>query len=476
MTLFAGLLATQLTSLWSPTPDAAGYISIARSIAHGGPPTNMGSAKLHYAPGYPLLVSPAFWTSDRPFLLLLVMQWLFAVAFMLGVYYWAKTWFAGSELWITALAMANIGLWMHARTTISELPFMALLMGTALALDRFALADDPRAAAKRGLIAAALAALLSLIRPVGVLVISGYGLMVLLRACRRQIPWRTAVVRSVLVSLPAAAMVGGLLLYESRTASEQGETTNPTYLHEFKAADVSLPAQLFEGFRVRLSEVGRLLIPGMNKSYARPYQWLNINMLLYAPLFCGICWAWCRLAQQGPCTLMLMVPCYLLLHIAYPSDQGTRYLLPLLPVLALTLWWLVGRLPRYRSELLSGLVFAHLLVAVGYSVHSTSRLERINDQWPAVDQLTATMAQDTSPVLCWHLPFGLRELAMVSGDRYVDFAPNEPRDIPSQVHWLLAGSGAPACPGFVEWSRAGELVLLRRTAEVSQETPANLQR
>jgi len=137
MTLFAGLLATQLTSLWSPTPDAAGYISIARSIAHGGPPTNMGSAKLHYAPGYPLLVSPAFWTSDRPFLLLLVMQWLFAVAFMLGVYYWAKTWFAGSELWITALAMANIGLWMHARTTISELPFMALLMGTALALDRF---------------------------------------------------------------------------------------------------------------------------------------------------------------------------------------------------------------------------------------------------------------------------------------------------------------------------------------------------
>ncbi len=50
LSLFAMLLATQVLPYWAPTPDGAGYMSIARSIAHGGPATNLGSPKLHYAP------------------------------------------------------------------------------------------------------------------------------------------------------------------------------------------------------------------------------------------------------------------------------------------------------------------------------------------------------------------------------------------------------------------------------------------
>ncbi len=107
----------------------------------------MGSPKLHYAPGYPVLISPAFRFGDRPFLLLQVLQWLWAVAFMLGVYRWAQRWMAGSELWITALTMSNVSLWIHARTTISEMPFMALLMWTANAMDR--LSEEKRCAALR---------------------------------------------------------------------------------------------------------------------------------------------------------------------------------------------------------------------------------------------------------------------------------------------------------------------------------------
>ena len=150
LSLLAALLATQILPLWTPTPDGAGYLSIARSIAHGGPVTNLGSPKLHYAPGYPLLISPAFMVSDRPFFLLALIQWLFAVAFMLGVYRWARQWFAGSELWITALVMSNVSLWMHARTTISEMPFMALLIWTAIRLDRLASAIERPAAPRSG--------------------------------------------------------------------------------------------------------------------------------------------------------------------------------------------------------------------------------------------------------------------------------------------------------------------------------------
>ena len=104
----------------------------------------MGSPKLHYPPGYPLLTSPLFWFSERPLVGLLIMQWLCAVVFMVGVYRWARRWFAGGELWITALAMANVVLWIHARSTLSELPFMALLVWTANFMDQLIGAEEDR--------------------------------------------------------------------------------------------------------------------------------------------------------------------------------------------------------------------------------------------------------------------------------------------------------------------------------------------
>ncbi|HEY4312634.1 MAG TPA: hypothetical protein VGN12_24505 [Pirellulales bacterium] len=468
MSLFAALLATQIVPFWAPTPDGAGYLSIARSIAHGGPVENMGSPKLHYAPGYPLLISPAFWFGDRPFLLLQVLQWLWAVAFMLEVYRWAQRWMAGSELWITALTMSNVSLWIHARTTISEMPFMALLVWTANAMDRLSEEKTPRGAAYWSLLIAALTVALSMIRPVGILVLTGYAVVVFLKLRRGEMSWRRAIGTMFAIGTPAAVAIMALLVYEARNAAATGVRGDPTYLHEFRADDMPLPVQLLEGVRVRASEVGRLLVPGMNKSYAKPFTWLNANMLIYIPLFFTMAWAWWNVAGESGNTLLFMLPCYLALYIVYPSDQGTRYLLPLLPVLVACLWWFVWYQTRHRTQILTALVVAHLLVAFGYSTHSTLRLARLNDEWRTIDSFASIMNRDTRPSVCWNAPFGIRELEMVATDRWCAELRGADTAVPPEAGWIVTAADSPNCPGFVERAREGDLKLLARVQHVSQ--------
>ena len=73
--IFAAVLfALQVRSWWSPTPDVTGYFSIARSVWSGEGLSNLGNRVLHYAPGYPLLISPAVVFGDRAFLLISLMS------------------------------------------------------------------------------------------------------------------------------------------------------------------------------------------------------------------------------------------------------------------------------------------------------------------------------------------------------------------------------------------------------------------
>ena len=206
-----------------------------------------------------------------------------------------------------------------------------------------------------------------MLRPVGVMAVCGYAIVVFRQAWQGQISWQRAIGTHAAGWQPAALATLALVAYEAHTAALVGVHDNATYLHEFKVADESLLAQLIEGVRVRGSEMGRLLVPGMFKAYAPPFRWWNINMAVYVPLVCGLAWAWWNVSRDKRSALLLMFPCYLALYIVYPSDQGARYLLPLLPVLVVCLWWLVCQMPRHRVALLSALVASHLIVTVAYS-------------------------------------------------------------------------------------------------------------
>jgi hypothetical protein len=463
LALFAALLATQIRPWWPPAPDACGYLSMARSIAHGGPVTTLGSPKLHFAPGYPLLVSPAFWTGDRPFLLLSIVQWLLAVVFMLGVYRGAKRLFPGSELWITGLIMANASLWLHARLTLSEMAFMAVLAWTANILDRLITAEDDRGLVRWTFAAALLIVALSTIRQVGIFVVPGYGMAMLIGACRGRVTWRRAIGTTIGVALPASLALLGLLAYETRMSALAG-VPQRTYLDYFQEPGMSLTAQLLEGVRLRISEIGRLLVPGMFKAYAPRGVWLNLNMAVFLPLFAAVVWSWWRMARQGRNVLALTMPFYLGLYIVYPFDQGTRYLLPLLPLWVACVYTLIDQIPApHRGRMLAALLVMHLGVAWGSSMRALRPLEQLDRQWPDVDALAIIVRHERGPGLAWKTPYGISEMLQLSSNRRIDLAETG-GPIGAQVGWIVTTLKSPDCPGFAEYARAGELKLMRRAA------------
>ena len=79
-----------ITPLWYATADTCCYLSIARSLAHGETPTNLGSRNLIFGIGYPAVIAPAFLLSATPFLLVTAINAALATAYLAGVVVWAR--------------------------------------------------------------------------------------------------------------------------------------------------------------------------------------------------------------------------------------------------------------------------------------------------------------------------------------------------------------------------------------------------
>jgi hypothetical protein len=458
----AALLAIQICPWWCPTPDACAYLSIARSMAAGGPVESLGSPKLHYAPGYPLLISPAFWTGDRPFLLLSIMHWSMAVLFMLGVYRWMRRQFPDMGLWLTCLVMANVCIWMTVRLTLSEAAFLAVMVGTIEALQAVRDARSIGRIVLMTLLASLLMIGLSLVRQTGVFFAAGFGLMMLWAAYERQVSWTRAVATTLAVGIPASLVILGLLRYEARMA----ELTNleaRTYLDYFDSPDLSPLAQMTEGLRLRISETGRLMLPGMFKTYSRAGVWLNPNIVLYSTVFLVLGWGWWQLAGRTREVFALTLPFYLGIYLIYPYDQGTRYLLPLLPLMVACLWTVLERMPRQQYRVLGVLLACHLSVAVGNSVRQTWQFHEIDRQWPEIDTVASVIGQAPGRVVARKLPTGAREMLQLALDRKIEVETGEEHG-DGPVQWIVAPQGAPAYEGFAIHNQGTHLQLQERIA------------
>ncbi|MBA3272648.1 MAG: hypothetical protein H0T11_02090, partial [Chthoniobacterales bacterium] len=106
---YALLLATQINPWWNATRDGLNYLSIARNIADGRL-ARLGEPHLHYAPGYSVIISPAFLFGERPFLLVSIIHWLLAVGIMLGVFHWSRRVApTAAALLITGLVVLSTG-------------------------------------------------------------------------------------------------------------------------------------------------------------------------------------------------------------------------------------------------------------------------------------------------------------------------------------------------------------------------------
>jgi hypothetical protein len=374
----------QIRARWYATPDGVAYLSIARRLAAGLPPARLGDPQLGYPLGYPLLISPAFWVDARPWLTLALLHWGLAALFLLGVHRWARRQLGDAGVWVTLLCAVNVNVWILYRRTLSEAAFCAVLPWAVLALDR--LLDRPRGGERMRarLVAAAVSLLLLVaIREVGLLFAAGALLAAVAHVWRGELSLRRAA--PALAAIAALALLGLGVIRPERLAA-----AGPVFAgraSDYADAAVAVGTTLAARVHLRITEVGQLLVPGMFKAYGA--DWWDINTLVYAPLVLVVGVGWWRLWRRGPDVFVASVLPYLGLHLAWPYAAGTRYLLPLLPVLWAAGWSAAAALPHRRTWC-AVLCAAHLGVAVGYlALIDAPRARACDAEWPAVDRIAA---------------------------------------------------------------------------------------
>jgi hypothetical protein len=386
--VFAILMAAQISPWWYPTPDATTYLSMARSIALEHRLSNLGGTHLGYPPGYPLIISPAFLLSSRPFLFLSLIHWMLAVIFMVAIYRWFRKLAPGAAVLLTGLTMVNVAFWIYFRRTLTETAFMAVMMWAVVVLDSALEAGSAYSAAI--LTAAGTAAVIVLvsIRETGVLLVFGFAAATLLAIRAGRLRWGRGLVMAATIGGPAIAGVIAFMLYDLETARAAPSAVFGTHLGGFFDRHGPIVPRVIEGLRLRISEVGRLLVPGMFKAYSGHGQWLHPDILIYLIVFAVVILGWARLLRRRSEVLAATAPFYFVLYVVWAFDADTRYLLPLLPLLIACLWFAVESFHRWRLRFLAVLLMAHLAVALGYWIGvEVPRARACDAQWAAVTAL-----------------------------------------------------------------------------------------
>jgi hypothetical protein len=448
MALLALLLAIQISPWWYPTPDAAAYLSIARGIATAHRLSNLGGAHLAYPPGYPLLISPAFLVSSRPFVILSFIHWLMALTLMLGVYRWTRGLAPEAALLLTGLVMVNVALWIYYRRTLSELAFMAVMIWTVIVLDSALQGSNRRSRARRAALGGMLLVALAMIRETGALFALGFAVAAILLVRDGKLRWTEGLWMSAILAAPAGAAVGAFLLYDLATARAVPGSLFGTHLSGFLDPATPLAGRVIEGLRLRISETGRLLVPGMFKAYAGHGQWLNIDVFIYLAVFALIAAGWWRLIGRRRDVFAATLPLYFVLYAVWAFDADTRYLLPVLPVIVASLWFAIEPLTRRPLTALAALLILHLAVALGYwATIELPRGRRCNYEWASIEGLVPALKGQSGTVVAVHqVPECARLMLSYLIDRPVPER-RSPRDF-AGARWVVVPAGSDALPGF----------------------------
>ena len=441
-------------------PGRDSYLSIARSLGTGhGFSRFSGERYLHYAPGYPLLIAPAFALQTvRPFVAAGFIQWALAVLFMLGLYLWSRKYFGSHGLLLTALVMTNVGFWYYYRRTVPEIGFMAAMIW---AVNLLTPATERRIgqAIALTLAGSVLVGLGCWIRPACVFIASGFGVTLIVLACRRQVSWGRCFLLGGIACVIALASAIGFMSWQSATAAERGPGT-ATYTGELLDANRPLPALAVEGVRLRVAEIGRLLIPGMFKSYDAKGRWIPNTLFIYAPAFILFAIGWRRFAMRAPNVLAWAFPFYLGLYIFWWAEQGTRFMMPMLPVLWASLWFFAAPWDRFRRPVFAALVAAQIIVAGIYWTTDLHQMRQLAGWWPKLDRLAAAVqSEPANGAICADRHIACMFLVALDRDWPIVEKAGAVRP---GVRWLLISNDRGAAPGFTTKAQADDLRLMER--------------
>jgi hypothetical protein len=283
----------------------------------------------------------------------------------------------------------------------------------------------------------------------------------LLAAWRGRLPWSRATWLGLVLLIAAGVSVTALMVREHRTAETLG---GRTYLDNFAVAATTFQSSYLRGLQMAIRDVGRVVIPGMFKSYGPEGQWLNVNMVVYLLLFVLLTWGWVRWVRQEADFLAWTLPFYFAVCTAYAMDSGARFLLPMAPVLFVCLWFALDRLEDRRFAILSVMVVLHLGAAVGYWLAVELPWAReLDRQWPSIDRLAAEIQADPGPVLIDNSLSDQGFQLRLALDRPVEENPDN-AEVRRGAKWIVEPAGRPVFAGFVVHRTVGQYELLRSSA------------
>ena len=237
--------------------------------------------------------------------------------------------------------------------------------------------------------------------------------------------------------------------------------------------DGPLHAQCLEGLRVRVSEVGRLTVPGMFSSYGRGGDWRDPNLLVYGPLFVVLWVGWWRVVRRQPDAYVLTFPLYFAPPCLLAVQPGRALLRAAPAAAAAVLLACAGRAPGMAPAAgpgARGRPPGHRAGALAGAGPADGRAAGP----PLGGQRTPQRAH---PGCRWHGADRTRPgpgplaIAIPAGPPhpYVDRS----ETVEPDVDWLVLPAGAQPCEGFRTEATAGPYQLLRRAGPID---PAPIRR
>jgi hypothetical protein len=313
--------------------DDAGYVEVARAIAHGHGLTGRLAAGVpmvaSYPPGYALVLAPIALVSGSAYAAFRGLSAGLAGVLVLLVWWYLRrrgvpAWAAVAVLVLLAL---NPVLGTFSMMVMAELPFLVLLMGVLFAIDRWQ--SSPGVLSAAGVATVVGSAALVWTKEAGAGLVIGFVLWLLVRRDTRRALALAAGSFALFLPVLVARLAEGVDPLGSRYANEFGFAFRGGAVHNVLHA-LSTYANLALPQTVVPTSVSPLPMFGW-ASVA-----LDVFGTLTAPLVVIGFVVWCR---RHPDAMCVAVPVYLLTTLVFPYTNERRLVLILPFVLA---WYVLG--------------------------------------------------------------------------------------------------------------------------------------
>lgn len=296
--------------------DFAQYVQHARNLVEGRPyaatgyvynPATASTGPRAYPPLFPLLLAPVV-AATLPELNLTAMKVECVVFLLVALLLIERVLRSFARPWLRYAVVAMIGLspwvWDFKDQVLSDLPFLAAVYAALLAMQRLERDDrGERVQLGTAVTIGVLAFVATATRTVGLTLMLGFGLIELVRH-RRPTP--------ELVVAGLVYAVGFVL--QSRWLPPEASYTD----------------QLRNDPMVVVRNVG-VYARALSVLWTNGY-WLTPRAILTALTIGLAAYQWGSRVRRGATVLETFLLCYLGIVLAWPSEQGTRFLLPSLPL------------------------------------------------------------------------------------------------------------------------------------------------